>query len=198
MTFTTRRGRPRTIRPEVDTGTPELRAKRRHQLTLEPVDVCLERRIITPEQHRCALHLRWLYTLRYGAPGISCRDLNRGIGRDIRLDDPTWRESRELEYHEATLRLHRRKRYEMVMNIAIYNQTPIFLIHQLREQAWENTALLHRLLAAQQEFVEGLECLQTLWCKGKRQPERHGNYATSDNQLHTPAPRQHDVFRFQH
>ena len=74
MAFSTRRGRPPRPRlDDNDNGTPELQFKRALGVTREPIDLCLERNLITPDHHWCSLHLRWLYTLRYGAPAITTR-----------------------------------------------------------------------------------------------------------------------------
>ena len=195
MTFSTRRGRPRSTRQEIDKGTPELIAKRAKQITLEPIDLCLEKNIISAQQHRCGLHLRWLYTLRYGAPGISCRDITDTAGRSTRIDDPAWRESRELEYHEAITALHRKKRYECIMNLVVYNQLPEFMMPELRSKAWDNTALLHTLLRAQSTLLEGFACLEQLWCK--QAPASHqiiDNSATAQRQFTPSLPPHPAVF----
>jgi hypothetical protein len=199
MTFSTRRGRPRSMRQENDKGTPELIAKRAQQITLEAIDLCLEKRIISPEQHRCGLHLRWLYTLRYGAPGISCRDITDTAGRGTRIDDPAWRESRELEYHEAITALHRRKRYECIMNLVVYNQLPVFMLPELRSKAWDNTALLHTLLRSQSALLEGFECLQLLWCKqAPASSHMIDNSATAPRQFTPTLPPHPTVFASNH
>ena len=65
-----RRGRPAQPRVEVDKGTPELRRHRQQHATVEPLDRLLQQGLLTVPQHQCALRLRWLYTLRYGAPTL--------------------------------------------------------------------------------------------------------------------------------
>lgn len=179
MAFNSRRGRPASTRPKKDFGTPELIAKRRHQLTAEPIDLCLEHGVISRGQHWCALHLRWLYTLRYGAPGITVRDLTLTYGREIRPDDPQWRAEREREYHEAVHLLHRHKCYEAVMAVAIYNQLPSFLNAELKQRATHNTVLMRRLCIDKTQLVEGLGLLHALWCKpASSTPQTHGNFDT--------------------
>ena len=105
MGFTSRRGRPKSKekmeikgREEKDFGTAELQARRAKGLTAEPIDKCKEKNIISDEQYGAALHFRWLYTLRFGAPGVSAIDLDGFKGRDIRNNDEIWQSEREKEY----------------------------------------------------------------------------------------------------
>src|SRR5271154_1852352 len=105
LTFPRRRGRPRSAQRGSDSGTPELVMKRLLGETAESLDLCLERGIITRQQHWCGIHLRWLYTLRYGAPGVRAVDPTHLGGTEISLDDPEWRSAREKEYHDAMKKL---------------------------------------------------------------------------------------------
>ena len=102
MAFTTRRGRPARAKADLrDTGTPELQFKRALGLTSEPIDQCLERGIITTDHHWCGLHLRWLYTLRYGAPVITTRYADSALMSVPSQETPEWRIEREREYQDA-------------------------------------------------------------------------------------------------
>lgn len=129
MAFPSRRGRPKTERtPGADTGTPELVMKRLHCATLEPLDLCLERGIITREQHWCGVHLRWLYTLRYGAPGVRAIDPTHLGGVELKCDDPDWRREREAEYHAAMQLLSRAHLWRDVVDLCVLNLKPFFLV----------------------------------------------------------------------
>jgi len=166
MSFSTRRGRPRKEREAADRGTPELCAKRELGLTTEPIDLCLNRRLITREQHWCGLHLRWLYTIRYGAPTLTShwwKLLEEGHGS--REDNPDWRAAREEEYAQARTLLAREGCYEAVMRIAVYNEMACFLRPDIMERVLRNPSLLARIGQEQKRFVEGLESLQHLWKK---------------------------------
>lgn len=127
LTFPRKRGRPKSTRPTVDTGTPELVMKRLMGVTAEALDLCLERGIITNEQHWCGIHLRWLYTLRHGVPSVRAIDPTHLGGNESKMDDPEWREAREKEYHEAMKKLHRSKHAQLLLDICIYNHRPNFL-----------------------------------------------------------------------
>ena len=128
LSFPRRRGRPRSTNSKGnDTGTPELVMKRLMGETIEVLDLCLERRIITSQQHWCGIHLRWLYTLRHGAPGVRALDPTHLGGCEIKTDDPLWRTARELEYHEAITLLAQSGHALIIMNLCIFNERPVFL-----------------------------------------------------------------------
>ena len=103
MAFNRKRGRPKV--PEAserkDLGTQELIKKRAYQITSEAIDLCLHKGLITTEQHWCALHLRWLYTLRYGVPSVKAIDPTHFGGKELVSDSLEWRREREREYMEA-------------------------------------------------------------------------------------------------
>lgn len=164
MAFTTQRGRPRKPVLHTDLGTPELRLKHALRLTAEPIDLCLEKRLITEDQHWSGLHLRWLYTLRYGAPNLSTYYGDRDTpARGDTEDDPAWRTMREREYHEATTHLKRYRRYECVMRLAIHNERPAFLDAHLMAKARAHHALAQQMSRVHAELSEGLDILATLW-----------------------------------
>jgi hypothetical protein len=122
--FSTRRGRPRKVpelRTERDFGTPELRQKRVGHLTMEPIDILLEKGLITREEHWCALHLRWLYTLRYGTPTVKACDPAQVSGILHGRVYTEWQEEREQEWQEALQLLKQRHCLEVTQNCTIYH-----------------------------------------------------------------------------
>lgn len=163
--FSTRRGRPKTVpKPQIDHGTPELAFKRAHGDTTEAIDLCLQRRIITPAHHRSALHLRWLYTIRFGAPSISALDISRSTGAAIITeDDPTWRQAREQNYNEAVTLLKKHDAYDVVMQCCIYNERPIFLRHSATTQSFNNAELRLTIQHTIDTFLSGLSALTHAW-----------------------------------
>lgn len=163
LPFRHKRGRPKSERPSHDLGTPELIMRRAMGDTAEAIDLCLERGIITPEQHWCGIHLRWLYTLRYGAPGIRAIDPTHLGGAEIKTDDPEWRNAREKEYNDAIILLGTRGFAPMLLNLCIYNERPKFL--SLRrpvtaKRVDEATAMLAAIR-------DGFDLLITLWNRKK-------------------------------
>ena len=171
MAFSSRRGRPRSTPSTIDRGTPELQRKRSQASTAEPLDQCLAKSLISDQQHWCGIHLRWLYTLRYGAPGASCRDISIKNHAMVREDDPAWREMREYEYHEAVTLLHREARYNDVMNLAVYHEIPLFLNARLLAQAKHSLRIAEQLNTALNRLKDGFNCLESLWCKAQKGSE---------------------------
>ena len=169
MAFSTLRGRPkaRVNETETDSGTPELRMKHAMGATTEPIDLCLNRGLITRDQHWCGLHLRWLYTVRYGAPVITTRYADHINGPSRNEDAEQWRSLREREYHEAIAALHQQRRYEPVMRLCVFNEAPAFLNTALHQRAWQDGALTHQLERTHLTLAQGLDILITLW---RRQP----------------------------
>ncbi|MFW0777008.1 MAG: hypothetical protein ACN2B6_04740 [Rickettsiales bacterium] len=132
LRFPRKRGRPKTIKPEIDMGTPELIRKRAIGETAEALDLCLEREIISREQHWSGMHLRWLYTLRYGAPGARAIDPTHLGGTENKLYDLEWRKEREQEYMEAIKILHEHNHAALLLSLCVYNERPPFLKMQKR------------------------------------------------------------------
>ena len=143
----------------MDTGTPELVMKRLMGVTSEALDLCLERGIITPGQHWCGIHLRWLYTLKYGAPTTRALDTTHLGGMEIRPDNAEWRAAREKEYYEAARKLAHAGYISSVINLCIFNERPKFLsLHKpLNEKAATD------LLKIIDEIRSGLEMLCKHW-----------------------------------
>jgi hypothetical protein len=164
MAFSTLRGRqPRPRLDDNDHGTPELQFKRALGITAEPIDICLERKLISADQHWCGLHLRWLYTLRYGAPVVTTRYADKDASYGMTEDAPEWRSLREREYHAAIAELKRHARYEPVMRICVFNELPSFLHRPLIQQGLQNPSLAGELEKAYIRLVEGLDLLIIQW-----------------------------------
>lgn len=164
MAFSSLRGRPRKPVVAHDPGTPELRLKHALRLTAEPIDLCLEKGLISPEQHWCGLHLRWLYTLRYGAPSLTTRYTDRESPLTPATSDAAaWRAMREREYHDAIACLKPGRYYEPVMRLAVFNEAPTFLDPALCRRAVATPALAATISAQHHRLCEGLDLLRTHW-----------------------------------
>lgn len=125
--FSTRRGRPRTRNCAPDKGTPELRKKRAETLTSEAIDLCYRRGLITERAHRHALHFRWLYTIRFGAPAVQALDISQSQhGRHQTTEDSPWRIARQQEYRQAAMALEARNALVAVLRVAVFDDpTPL-------------------------------------------------------------------------
>jgi hypothetical protein len=157
LRFPAKRGRPRSTRPSTDTGTPELLLKKLQGQTRESLDACLERKLISSYQHWCGMHLRWLHTLRHGAPGVRALDLSTPKYTPSQYQDSQWRQEREQEYQDAVLLLQQRGLRHCVLAICVFNEPALFLKQH-------NDAARREL----QHLQEGLELLAVLWASGQK------------------------------
>lgn len=160
LSFSRRRGRPKSNRPLHDVGTPETVMKRLLGITTEALDLCLEKGIITKQQHWCGIHLRWLYTLRYGVPGVRTTNLTymESTGhKSSDYEDPLWRASREKEYNDAVNFLTKSGYSLLLINLCVYNEIPNFFTISAGKPA------ICREIA--EKISSGLNILIKLWKK---------------------------------
>lgn len=157
--FSTRRGRPKSNRPLHDTGTPETVMKRLLGETTEALDLCRERGIISDRQHWCGIHLRWLYTLRNGAPAPTTIDIVGESGQEIKNDDPQWRSEREKEYNEAINLLTKSGQALLLLNLCVYNERPKFLKFSPSEMQQNFMSVADSIA----RLRDGLDILSKLW-----------------------------------
>ena len=158
-----KRGRPKALRTGTDTGTPELIMKKLLGETAETLDLLLEHSLINKEQHWSGIHLRWLYTLRYGAPSIRTLDHTHTGGIEIKPEDPEWRAAREMEYHEAMRKLTTNAQATLMLNLCVHNERPRFL-KKVGAKKRYTQAEAQTLL----ELRQGLDLLSDLWRRDKR------------------------------
>lgn len=152
MSFTQRRGRPKSTTTEIDYGTPELRSKRQRGITVEPLDWLRQQELITPQLHWCGMHFRWLYTLRYGTTTAKSCDLSAQKGiLNIREYDE-WREEREQEFKQALLLLNQEALLDTALEYCVYQQ------RRPRQWQWRNHPTI-------QSTITALGQLERLWCK---------------------------------
>ncbi|MDG1287019.1 MAG: hypothetical protein P8P30_05570 [Rickettsiales bacterium] len=155
MGFSSRRGRPKQKREDVDKGTAELRKKRRLNLTTEPLDWLREHELISSKQHWCGLHFRWLYTLRYGSTTPQSLDAAREKGILHKQDDESWKREREDEWKDATAHLRRNHLLEITLKYCIYQQNTPHSWQQRSHCAYNSIADLNH----------SLSFLEKLWCR---------------------------------
>lgn len=133
MKFTSKRGRPAAnskftiIEGGKQEKLPEPTPKPRARINREPIDIYHEKGMIDDDQHRAAIHFRWLYTLRFGAPGISATGYDRYSGHSPRNNDPKWQEEREREYAMAVEKLRKCGALKIVLNIAVFGHYPKYM-----------------------------------------------------------------------
>lgn len=119
--FSRRRGRPCLPKPAIDTGTPELAGKRRLGHTAEVIDLLHGKGLITEAELWCALHFRWLYALRYGAPTLQALDLSHRAAYHPPQDrEDGWYVRRALEYRQAAETLQQEGVLGTMLDMAVF------------------------------------------------------------------------------
>jgi hypothetical protein len=128
MAFPRRRGRPKRTNPtSIDKGTIELMEKRKAGITSEPLDLCWSRGLINELQHASGIRLRWLYTLRFGAPTLSAYSPDRLGGHSCKYEDGEWLRKRQNEYRVIIEHLEKKRLREIVVDVCVFSRMPEFL-----------------------------------------------------------------------
>lgn len=163
MGFTSKRGRPaaKASLTVIEGGKIQEKPRNNRPLvivTSEPIDICYKKGLISADEHRAALHFRWLYTLKFGAPDISAVEYDKFTLSGSRIQDPEWQELREREYAMAVEKLRSSGALKIVLNIAVFGYMPGFLI---------TSRLNKRCFGANysevQKLKEGLDLLVRHW-----------------------------------
>lgn len=154
------RGRPRLPKQAIDRGTPELQRKHACGETRDPLDVCLERGLISEGQHWSGVHLSWLYCLRFGVPQPQAVDVTELRGRSLQREDTPWRAAREKEYRRAMEVLAQSSARQAVKDLCVHRIRPRFLdINRQRPTAQR----LHGYAEDVERIQEALAMLARHW-----------------------------------
>lgn len=121
-----KRGRPKNSIYLINKGTPELQAKRRMNLTIESLDICLKKNIIDNDQHRSGIKLRWFYTVIFGAPTIQSKSIKLKFFKSKNYDE-VFLQKLEKKYYEVLQQLKEIYAHRVVMSVCIHNEFPKFL-----------------------------------------------------------------------
>ncbi len=156
MAFSTKRGRPAKPKQQIDKGTKELQIKRLKDSTMEAIDICLKKNLISDAEHSAGIRLRYLYTLRFGATGIRAYHPENGGRSVFRQDNETWLAQRRIEYENTIKILTKEGCKRMVLNICVFNQKPAFLL-PYKTTINPNTAHLRNQQFTQ--FISGMKLL---------------------------------------
>lgn len=127
MAFLRKRGRPRIKKTQIDFGTRELQEKRQHEITTEPLDLCLRRGLITAEQHWAGIHFRWLHSMRFGAIKLHSMDPSDLGGIEHKLENPARDKRLQEEYQFILSKLQQCGLDRVALGLCIYNESPQFL-----------------------------------------------------------------------
>lgn len=130
--FPRRRGRPRTIKPAHDNGTPELQRKRKQQATAEAIDACLSAGLINEAQHQAALLFRRLYRARFGNPHIRALDLTRPSHYSLAhtQEETGWQQAQHQGYRRIAQQLETNGTLVAVLRVAVFDDASITQQHR--------------------------------------------------------------------
>ncbi len=109
-----------------DLGTQELAFKRVLNITKEPLDLCFEKGLITLDQHQYGIRLRWLYSIRFGAIGISS-NFPKDLLSQSQSRDADWLSFKQHEYKAIIEKLKSQNVQRIIADICIHNIWPTFL-----------------------------------------------------------------------
>lgn len=153
-------GRPRKMLPDIDTGTPELVAKRAAvasdpALSTCPLDLALSKGVIDRDQHSAAGYFAACRALVYGSPHTKALDLLRVSGT---VTIPNSSEA-ETKYRLACDDLRARGPYvlEKVENFVVHEKFPLWLIAntpaRARDRVMEGLAVLVEWYRGRRRYV---------------------------------------------
>ena len=156
-----RRGRPRSNRPSVDFGTPELIAKRMAAaacdptLSTTPLDILKARKIISDEAHSAATYWAALRKIVFGKAHPGAIDLTAISSAS--MPDEVDRAEAETKYRDACLAMKAQSRgcFDAVENLVVHEHPP----------AWLKTNNYGRHIAGYKRLSQGLAALLG-WYKG--------------------------------
>lgn len=164
MAFTSKRGRPKIQREDKDCATKELTDKHQKGLTLEALDLVLYKGLISELEHKSGIHLRWLYSLRFGMFHLRAYNFDHKRSRHISNYDDEWLKNREEEYEQAVKLMCEAKTFNIVFDVCVFGYFPGFL--HSHNSAATLKSLKSRSLAAMAELAqlrEGLQILSALF-----------------------------------
>jgi len=97
----------------------------------EPLDLLFKDSIITIEQHKLALKLRWMFTLNFGIPTVQAYNINRVRGRGLPKYDDVALIAIRTRYKQIIefLYLEDKVAAKALINVIIHHKSPDRNIH---------------------------------------------------------------------
>jgi hypothetical protein len=123
--FSNRRGRPQS---DKNIATPELMAKHSAKQTMDALDMVLHKGLITEEQHKAGMHLRWLHNLRFGDLKVRAYNIDWLVQAGYAyIHNEKWMAARQTEYAIIINYLKHIGSYTNIANLCIYSLKPAFI-----------------------------------------------------------------------
>lgn len=149
----------------------QAREKRaRDRYLQEPLDVCLDKSLLSEAGYRCCLHFRWLHSLLFGLARCKSNDFNQIRGRNCQiLHEEAWYERKEREYRRAVEYLNNKNRRiaPAILEIALYKRCPSIIKDATNRDPVNKLGLMKRYwydLELLNFLCEGAELLERLYC----------------------------------
>jgi hypothetical protein len=136
-----------------DLGTPELIYKRAFYATKEPLDLCFEKGLITILQHQYGTRLRWLYTIRHGAPAISSNYPQEFLNSE-NYRNPEWIAKQQYAYRCIMKEVKKEGYMKIISDSCIYNIYPIFLLNPKSKMAQREFETFKYAMASLERILE--------------------------------------------
>ena len=115
-----KRGRPR-LSQNSPAKFSNLPAKEKIIVTSEPLDIYFKDKIISEDEHQSGMRLRWLYTLRYGAPTLQTK-LIQQQGFESKYNDEKWLVNKQQQYRFILGELQKSKVAKIVLGVCVFNE----------------------------------------------------------------------------
>jgi hypothetical protein len=152
-----------TIRKHPSSATKKPIQKLNNTQNLCPLDLCLERALISKEMHKAANIFISLYILRYGNHRL-ISDYGYSLQRKIHILDPTEEIEKNSLYKHVSRALIEENSYKIIRDTCVFSITPSFL-----KQPKNNQILSKATFNDYNLFLKGMKTIYTLLCTSKLQ-----------------------------
>jgi hypothetical protein len=115
-----KRGRPKSCKNS-SAIFGNVSAKKKIIVSLEPLDVYFKNKIISEDEHQSGMRLRWLYTLRYGAPTLQTKLLQQQ-GFESKYNDEEWLMKKQQQYRFIIGELQKSDLAKIVLGVCVFNE----------------------------------------------------------------------------
>ena len=156
-----RKGRPKSNKQGHDLGTPELQQKRSMRFTDDPLELCLERRIITENQYNLSFKIRMLFYSIFGHLRLKSYDIENLQGPSVFfIENEDEIRTKKSEYDHIMKNLAISGFDSIVRKICINGELPNFLIINLINLS--NSSLIKKTLIELEFFKDAIQCLEKI------------------------------------
>ncbi|MFQ3307513.1 MAG: hypothetical protein ACI8ZF_000766 [Candidatus Midichloriaceae bacterium] len=142
-----KRGRPKSTNDKIDKGTKELQIKKQANITLEAIDLCLNKNIISKKEHAKCMKFRWLYTLKHGAPTLQSKLLQTYLIWTEKQYEENFLKDMYNKYKYVLCELKKNNCDKLILGICVFNNYHKFLLEP------------HSDMYSKEKFLYGIKVL---------------------------------------